>query len=65
MAVAYDQFRQEWMDFINNALILRVVDRDVSRMVFGVYLPAWREVTCRKLAPADASDTTLPLAAGR
>jgi hypothetical protein len=53
------------MDFINNALILRVVDRDVSRMVFGVYLPAWREVTCRKLAPADAPNQTLPLAAGR
>lgn len=65
VAVAYDQFRQEWMDFINNALIFRVVDRDVLRTVFGIYLPAWREITCRKLSPADASDHTLPLIAER
>lgn len=42
-SIAYDQFRAEWMDYIDNMLIFRVVDRQPSRIVFGLYLPAVRQ----------------------
>ena len=52
VAVAYDQFRQEWLDYIDNATILRVADRQVSRIVFGVCLPAYRELDAHRLGVA-------------
>lgn len=42
-ALAYDQNQPEWMDYIDNALIFRVVDPDPKRTIFGVYLPPERE----------------------
>ena len=53
--VAYDQFRQEWLDWIDNAVVFRVVDRDVSRMVFGVYLPPQRQIDWQKIAMTDTA----------
>jgi ABC-type polysaccharide/polyol phosphate transport system ATPase subunit len=59
--VAYDQYRHEWLDYIDNATILRVADREVSRIVFGVCLPSVRMLDSRKLSSqtgvlADAPD---------
>lgn len=41
-SIAYDQDVAEWMDYIDNAVIFRVVDSEPKRTVFGVYLPAFR-----------------------
>ncbi|WP_420100955.1 ABC transporter ATP-binding protein [Bosea sp. (in: a-proteobacteria)] len=41
-AIAYDQFRAEWLDYIDNALIFRVVDREPNRLIFGLYYPPIR-----------------------
>jgi hypothetical protein len=46
--VAYDQFRQEWLDWVDNAVVFRVVDHDVGRTVFGVYLPPERRIEWEK-----------------
>ena len=48
-AVAYQQDVQQWMDWIENAIIFRVVDNDVRRAVFGIYLPSRRDVTVSAL----------------
>jgi len=37
--VAYDQQKMEWMDWIDNVLLFRVVDPDPARTIFGVYYP--------------------------
>jgi hypothetical protein len=57
VAVAYDQYRQEWLDYIDNATILRVADRDPSRIVFGVCLPSVRALEGVRL-PADRGVST-------
>ena len=51
-AVAYQQDVQQWMDWIENAIIFRVVDDDVRRTVFGTYLPPHRAVTVTALHEA-------------
>ena len=56
--VAYDQYRQEWLDYIDNATILRVADRDPSRIVFGVCLPSVRAIGGVRLA-ADGDATSV------
>ncbi len=43
-SVAYHQDIQQWMDWIENAFIFRVVDDDRRRTVFGIYLPPQREI---------------------
>ena len=48
-AVAYHQDVQQWMDWIENALIFRVTDDDRDRTVFGIYLPHVREITVSSL----------------
>ena len=36
---AYDQQKMEWMDWIDNVLLFRVVDTHPGRTIFGVYYP--------------------------
>ena len=48
-AVAYHQDVQQWMDSIENATIFRVIDDDRRRTVFGIYLPAHREIQVSRL----------------
>ena len=47
-SVAYDQYIMQWLDWIENALIIRVVDPDKDRLVFGSYLPPKREIRVEK-----------------
>ena len=51
-AVAYQQDNQQWMDWIENAIIFRVADNDVRRTVFGIYLPPRRDVKVTALQRA-------------
>ena len=53
-AVAYQQDVQQWMDWIENALIFRIVD-DRQRTVFGIHLPHTREVAVTWLGGAGDS----------
>jgi hypothetical protein len=55
-AVAYHQDVQQWMDWIQNALIFRVVDDDIRRTVFGIFLPHRRAVTVSPLPRSESSD---------
>jgi Wzt C-terminal domain len=55
-SVAYHQDIQQWMDWIENALIFRVVDDDTRRTVFGVFLPHRRAVRMTPLPRAESSD---------
>jgi hypothetical protein len=55
-SVAYHQDIQQWMDWIGNALIFRVVDDDPRRTVFGVYLPHRRAVRMTPLPRSNSSD---------
>ena len=48
-SVAYHQDIQQWMDWIENALLFRVVDDDPRRTVFGLYLPHTREIAVTRL----------------
>ncbi|MFQ5851456.1 MAG: ABC transporter ATP-binding protein [Candidatus Binatia bacterium] len=43
-SVAYHQDLQRWMDYIENAVIFRVVDAEHKRTVFGVFLPPGRKI---------------------
>lgn len=52
VSIAYNQFDAVWMDNIDNIIIFRVVDPDPARTVFGVYLPAKREVSMQPLQAA-------------
>jgi lipopolysaccharide transport system ATP-binding protein len=60
-AVGYHQDVQQWMDWIENAIIFRVVDDDVRRTVFGIYLPPRRVVTVTTLqdAPGGSPATSI------
>jgi homopolymeric O-antigen transport system ATP-binding protein len=55
-SVAYHQDIQQWMDWIENALIFRVVDDDTRRTVFGVFLPNRRIIRVTPLAQSESSD---------
>ena len=59
-SVAYHQDIQQWMDWIQNALIFRVVDDDTRRTVFGVFLPHRRSVRMTPLPRAESSDPGHP-----
>jgi lipopolysaccharide transport system ATP-binding protein len=43
-SVAYSQLEHKWMDYVENAELFRLVDPDGNRTVFGVCLPANRDV---------------------
>jgi len=47
-SVAYNQVAQNWMDYIENAVVFQVVDTVPTRTVFGFYYPPDREVSFRK-----------------
>ena len=47
--MAYHQDIQQWMDWIENAIIFRVVDDDPKRTVFGLTLPHTREIAVTRL----------------
>jgi hypothetical protein len=42
--LAYNQIETRYLDWIDNAEILRVSDPDTTRTVFGVYLPPQRRI---------------------
>lgn len=48
-SVAYDQYSMPWMDWVENAFILRVMDLEPKRLVFGVYHPPQRYIHIKKL----------------
>ena len=48
------------MDWIENALIFRVVDDDDQRTVFGVYLPPRRTVAVTALHGAPGGSSATP-----
>jgi lipopolysaccharide transport system ATP-binding protein len=54
-SIGYHQDVQQWMDWIENALIFRVVDPARRRTVFGVYLPHSRHVNVEKMEPRGAA----------
>jgi lipopolysaccharide transport system ATP-binding protein len=60
-AVGYHQDVQQWMDWIENAIIFRVVDDNVQRTVFGIYLPSRRAVTVRALHRAPGESPAAPI----
>jgi len=43
--VAYDQFKMEWMDWIDSLIIFSVLDPEKSRLIFGLYYPRELNVT--------------------
>ncbi len=47
VTVAYNQQKMEWMDWIDNVLIFRVVDPNSSRTIFGVYYPKSLSITAK------------------
>jgi lipopolysaccharide transport system ATP-binding protein len=49
-SVAYDQYKMPWLDWIENALILRVIDIEPKHLVFGVYHPPERGVEVIKIS---------------
>lgn len=55
--VAYNQFETNYMDWIENVGVLRILDPDPSRMVFGAYLPAVRKASFRRLGAATAANS--------
>jgi len=52
-ALAYNQIETRYLDWIDNAEILRVSDPDTSRNVFGAYLPPQRRVKVSKVEKGD------------
>jgi lipopolysaccharide transport system ATP-binding protein len=56
-SIGYHQDVQQWMDWIENALIFRVVDHARGRTVFGVYLPRGRHVTIEEMKPRGTAAT--------
>ena len=51
-SVSYGQYSLKWLDWIDNAEILKVVDSEVDRIVFGLYLPPKREIKITKVKPS-------------
>ncbi len=51
--VAYDQHKMEWMDWIDNLLMFRVMTADPTRIVFGVYYPLTTRVSLEQIAGQD------------
>ena len=43
-SVAYDQYKMPWLDWVENACVLQVVDPQEKRLVFGIYHPPERSV---------------------
>jgi lipopolysaccharide transport system ATP-binding protein len=54
-SIGYHQDVQQWMDWIENALIFRVIDPARGRTVFGVYLPRPRQVQIEEMKPRGAA----------
>ena len=52
--VAYDQYKMEWMDWIDNILLFQVVDTDPTRLIFGVYYPLKTKVILDQIAGQDS-----------
>ena len=47
-SISYGQYSMKWLDWIDNAAILKVVDPEDDRIVFGLYLPPKREIKINK-----------------
>mgnify|MGYP001366580149 CR=1 FL=1 len=58
--IAYNQIETRYLDWIDNAEILRVSDPDTTRTVFGVYLPPQRRVKVWKALNGDAQPPASP-----
>lgn len=48
--VAYDQTKMEWMDWVDNILLFRVVDPHPSRVIFGICYPGELNVSLDRKA---------------
>jgi hypothetical protein len=65
--LAYNQVETRYLDWIDNAEILRVSDPDTTRTVFGAYLPPLRKVKVWKAAneydktPGPQQETRIPV----
>ncbi|CAO3460158.1 Teichoic acid export ATP-binding protein TagH (EC 3.6.3.40) [Azospirillum argentinense] len=55
VTMAYDQYSMKWMDWVDYALSVRVVDERTDRLVFGMVLPPERVLSARALPRADAA----------
>jgi len=49
-SVAYAQYKMPWLDWVENALVIRVIDKEPKRLVFGVYHPPERGVEIIKIS---------------
>lgn len=49
-AVGYDQYEMKWMDWVDNACIMRVTDSRSDRLIFGVVLPPGRHIAVNKVS---------------
>lgn len=43
-SISYGQYSARWLDWIDNALVISVLDSEKDRTVFGVYLPPKRNL---------------------
>jgi hypothetical protein len=46
--IAYSQYEMKWMDWVDNALVMRVTDRNTDRLIFGLVLPSERAIAVRR-----------------
>jgi hypothetical protein len=53
-SVPYTQEEARWMDYVENAVVFSVIDKDPKRLIFGVYLPPGRTVQVAHHAPPSA-----------
>ena len=57
--LAYNQIEMRYLDWIDNAEILRVSDPDTRRIVFGMYLPPQRRIKIWKASNGE-NETAMP-----
>lgn len=62
VTMAPDQYSMKWMDWVDYALAVRVVDERTDRLVFGMVLPPGRVLSAQALPKADASKADAPTA---
>lgn len=52
-SIAYDQYKMPWLDWVENALVIRVIDKEPKRLVFGIYHPPERDVKIIKISETE------------
>ncbi len=61
--VAYDQYKLEWMDWIDNLILFRIIDPDPTRLIFGTYYPGSLKVALGKPPSLQSQDSSVSLVA--